>query len=776
MHFVRSAWKRRSFEGTPVYVRPGDGDWFVPNAAGDRVLVDLQRAPETSLGPLERLFLARLPPGEAAPYAGRGETLRTDRLAELWLHVTQRCNQRCGHCLFDCQPGQGSQLPLEPTLDWSRQAAALGCTVFALTGGEPLLHPDFEALVDALLELPGAHVAVLTNGLLLPRHAAALRRWPHDRVHLQISVEGAQPVHDGLRGAGAFAHLQAALSTVRESGRAFTAAMAVGAGGAAQMDEAVATAAALGASNVHFLWHLLRGRGSTLDLGDRSALLGGLRSAWARAAALGVGLDNVEALRAQVFTPPGTRHDGGAAGWESLAIGPDGMLYPSAATVGLAALATPLGADLGMAWRSGAALERVRGRSVGADAGALRFLTGGGDPDQIWLADPHAGGPDPYAGLMEDVALWLLAQEADPETADAPPALRLERGEVLVRCASRGAVALTHSNCLLAVADGPDSRTVVGEFYTQAAHTPAEDILNPATYPEPLIEHVPLDARVRSYGCGSPVLDAALRPGERVVDLGSGAGVECFIAARQVGPQGHVIGVDMLPAMLDRARAGAEGVADRLGYRNVEFRHGVLEELPLADASVDVMLSNCVLNLSVHKRRTFRGIYAALRPGGRLVVSDVVCEQDPGPAVRNDDNLVGQCIGGALTQRGLFALLRETGLVGARVLRRFPYRTVGGHPFFSLTFEARRPEPGPRRRAMYRGPLAALVSASGSLLPAGQTVSVAADEVDDLGASVLLFDDAGAVCNLDLGDSACCCAPLAQGGGGACCEAERLTD
>ncbi len=730
MPFDPGEWVRLEHDGTPIHVRPASGDWFVPDDAGDAVLRRLAAGEPPGDGEAVGRFLERLPADPAAPYAGRAAALELERLAELWLHVTDRCDLACRHCLFSCRPGEAAELPLARALALAREASELGARVFALTGGEPLIHPDFEALVDGLLALPEAHVAVLTNGLTLADHEAALARWPRERVHWQVSVEGLQATHDAIRGRGRFAQVLAAVEVLGARRWPWTLTAVAAADTAGELPALVELAAAHGASNVHAMWHLARGRGEAQARASEDALYEALVAADARARELGIGIDNLDALRSQVFAPTGTVHDGTNAGWESLAVAPDGRVYPTPAMVGLEAMATPLDGGLERAWREGAALRAVRHTTAAGTARPLRFLTGGGDPDHSLIHGGTLVGGDPTLPLIERLALWTIAREAAAEPAGGDgPRLRLKRGDVLHSCGAHGAVALTHSNCLLSVAGG-DAVTAVREFYRAAAESPDTDILNPVALPGPLVEHIPEASRLRSYGCGSPVLDAGLTGGEVLLDLGSGTGVECLVAAPLVGPEGLVIGVDMLEPMLDRARRGADAVEARLGYRNVTFRHGMLEQLPVEDDSVDVVISNCVINLSAHKRRTFREVLRVLRPGGRLVVADVVCEAEPPPAIRNDELLHGQCIAGALTQRDLFGLLYETGFVWARPLRRFPYREVGGHPFFSLTFEARKPrQPGEALRR-YPGPF------------------VTGDPADE--------------------QAACCCTPDAPGA--ACCQ------
>ncbi len=220
---------------------------------------------------------------------------------------------------------------------------------------------------------------------------------------------------------------------------------------------------------------------------------------------------------------------------------------------------------------------------------------------------------------------------------------------------------------------------------------PAAGCCSP-NYADVTLLDLPTSVTDLSLGCGDPVSQAALRSGEVALDLGSGGGIDCFLAARQVGPAGRVIGVDMTDEMLARARANAA----KLNAANVEFRRGQIEALPVDDASADVILSNCVINLSPDKPQVFREMYRVLRPGGRVSVSDIVTRGPMAPLVASGLQAWAACVAGALPAEEYRAGLEATGFVDVAVtpreggvsglLARFPLGTP-----FSALITARKP-------------------------------------------------------------------------------------
>ncbi|HEY2291066.1 MAG TPA: methyltransferase domain-containing protein [Thermoanaerobaculia bacterium] len=288
---------------------------------------------------------------------------------------------------------------------------------------------------------------------------------------------------------------------------------------------------------------------------------------------------------------------------------------------------------------------------------------------------------------------------------------------------------------------------VVRERYQRGAQERVADLCCPVDYDPRYLAVIPEEVLERDYGCGDP--SRYLREGETVLDLGSGTGKICFIAAQVVGPAGRVIGVDMTAEMLEVARRNAPVVAGRLGFANVELRRGRIQDLALdldlldealarepvtsaegllraaaladelrrarplvADASVDVVVSNCVLNLvdGREKGRLFQEIHRVLRPGGRAVISDIVSDEPVPEELQRDPELWSGCISGALTESGFLAAFEEAGFYGIRILERqeAPWRTVAGIEFRSLSVEAFKGKEGvclERRQAViYKGP------------------------------------------------------------------------
>lgn len=177
--------------------------------------------------------------------------------------------------------------------------------------------------------------------------------------------------------------------------------------------------------------------------------------------------------------------------------------------------------------------------------------------------------------------------------------------------------------------------------------------------------------------CGSPVAFSKIKKGMTVLDLGSGAGKDVFIAAPLAGPRGKVIGVDMTPAMLKLAAKNLAKFTARTGLKNVEFRKGLIEKLPVRDGEADLVISNCVINLSPDKPAVFREVFRALAPGGYLVVSDIVLNKELPPAMKKHAGLYAACVAGALLREDYLAAIKAAGFKGIKLLTDNTYRAEG---------------------------------------------------------------------------------------------------
>ncbi len=205
----------------------------------------------------------------------------------------------------------------------------------------------------------------------------------------------------------------------------------------------------------------------------------------------------------------------------------------------------------------------------------------------------------------------------------------------------------------------------------------AQNISKSIGYTEVELKAVPEGANL-GLGCGNPVALASLREGETVLDLGSGAGFDCFLAANQIGKNGRVIGVDMTPEMIEKARENAR----KGNYGNVEFRLGEIENLPAADNSVNVVISNCVINLAADKKRVFTEAFRVLKPGGRLMISDMVLLKELSDFIKNSVEAYTHCISGAIMKEEYIEMIKATGFreVGIIDEASFPIECMANDP------------------------------------------------------------------------------------------------
>jgi arsenite methyltransferase len=203
------------------------------------------------------------------------------------------------------------------------------------------------------------------------------------------------------------------------------------------------------------------------------------------------------------------------------------------------------------------------------------------------------------------------------------------------------------------------------------------------------LEEIPQEA-ILGLGCGSPVAYVGLKPGETILDLGSGGGIDVFLAAKKVGVKGSVIGIDMNEAMIKRAREAA----NEYGFKNVDFRLGEIEDMPVEDGTIDAIISNCVINLSPDKPRVFREANRVLKPGGRITVSDIVTEGEIPEEIRRDLNSWASCVSGALPQEEYLKNIEAAGFKKPKILTESYYDTSEYDVDFkvkSITVEAYKP-------------------------------------------------------------------------------------
>lgn len=776
--------RRYDGDNISILLDPEGPNWIGINARGVEIITLLDG--KTSLGEVARSYSSRYglegpkawlhvysfikdalrqkfistQPLQWNGHTGRNAFLTLSGLKELWIHTNNSCNLRCTHCLVESSPSGAKGLSTPELTELICEAKALGVSQFYFTGGEPLLRPDLFQLIPYATD-GDSKLTILTNGVLINEEIVKrLNTLPHGSVRLQISLDGSKPeVNDPIRGKDSFVSILRGIRKVVGGGISPTVATVLTSENLHDLPELLRLLHNLGVSKLHLLYPHHRGRALQARVGlSTMELLDAISRARSLASELGLVIDNLSVLAARLQAPKFTRFDLSNACWDSLCVYSNGKVYPSAVFAGHKALCCGniKEGSLEEIWRRSPTCQLVRSATLQdkppCRACPLKYLCGGGDIEYAYFASqPEANllGADPYCDFYKEIIPLLLKEAVQEARKDLnggtgldAPRIYLGMGERSSCCteekseADGTSVRTIRTNCT-ANLDKGQQRESLQQFYAQAAKQPQQELCCPSVYLSEEIQHIPQEAIERFYGCGGPLALAGLNPGETVLDLGSGAGMDCFMAAKKVGPNGRVIGLDMTDTMLQVASGYKGRVSENLGYDVVSFTKGFLEEIPLRSGSVDIVISNCVINLSMDKRKVLSEIWRVLREKGRFVISDIVSDTEVAAHLRSDKLLWGQCLAGALTEEEFLTYLEQVGFQGIEILQKRFWKALGGCNFFSVTVRGYKFQKSAQcsyqgHVAMYCGPFKAVMDEEGHLFPRGEAVEVCTDTAERL--------------------------------------------
>ena len=702
---------------------------------------------------------------KSSPYLGRSHYLKLDYLKELWIHTNNSCNIACKHCLVNSSPKEDPGPPTEVIQKWMAEAVQLGVERFYFTGGEPFYRKD---IIDLIKEATLAHkkeLVIITNGMLLTNDLVKhLNKIPPDLLKIQISLDGAKSeTNDAIRGKGSFEKAIVGLKNISCFEFEKTITTVVHPKNIPELTQMPQLAKELGVGSMHLMWPHLRGRFEKESTWKQQ--VNHLKEEIAKILEVtrlqNVFLDNYESIKWKVNGKPGVKFDLAGAGWESLCIYSNGNVYPSAAFANHEPLKCGnLKEDsLESIWKKSSILNTIRESSLiqtkAIQNDPYRFLVGGGDIEHAYYFSNNGTkgqftANDPYYPLYQyfaEEALFEISEDRKIKMQakngyDGPLFYHVMGDGTIDTVPEAREVATLHSNCVLGF-DVEKPRLMVQKFYGQAAEKPQKELCCPITFDPKEIKHIPQAVIERFYGCGSPVLSAQIQPGETFMDLGSGAGIDCYIAAKKVGPKGKVIGIDMTENMLEVARENLPIVSKNLGYNVVEFREGFLEKIPIEEKSVDVITSNCVINLSPDKKAVFHSMWKSLKDGGRIVISDIISGKEVPVHMRLNPVLWGECLSGSLTQEELFRFLESTGFYGLEVLGKIFWKQVEGCDFHSLTFRAYKYEKKAGcefkgHKAIYLGPFKGVTDEEGHYFPRNFPIEICTDTCNKLSVSSMI--------------------------------------
>ncbi|MFQ5800463.1 MAG: PqqD family peptide modification chaperone, partial [Candidatus Hydrothermarchaeales archaeon] len=572
-------------------------------------------------------------PFSSPSYPGRAVYLNPENLEELWVYVTNRCNLRCGHCLVRGGEVTKDELTVEELKEILRDAARLGTKRIFFTGGEPFLRDDIFELIRYVTEDLKIELVILTNGTLLTEEKVK-RLARFSRLVIQVSLEGpTAKINDTIRGKGSYRDALTGIELLRSHGLRTIVTSTAAKENIGDIPKLSDLLYKKDVKTHHILWVHERGRAAenpvAVSTEELTNLMTNLKDK-------NVKVDNWESFKARVYGKRGTKVDGCHAGFSSLSIDSNGDIYPCPSLNGdTNFLMGNIEEGLKNVWLSSEMANRFRDVSVikieGCRECGFRFFCGGGCRCQAYYASekPSILSKDPYCEVIKEMLVESILTFVRPNGQEGPEVLgHMQESSFLCDPYStvKNEVSPFHCTCVLDVAT--HKHVVTEARYQMAAKEPEKDLCCPTRYSEIDLEGLPKDTITISYGCGNPTAFADLKQGESVLDIGAGGGIDCFIAARKVGRNGKVIGIDMTDEMLKQANKNKEKMAGLLGYDAVEFRKGLAEDLPVESGSIDLVISNCVINLSPDKARVFEEIHRVLKKGGRFSISDIVSDKE----------------------------------------------------------------------------------------------------------------------------------------------------
>ncbi len=758
--------KKIKIKDLSLFIDPDIPYYFVPNKVGSIFLENYLKTNDfyytlksLSLNPSKAVISAENflnyieGKFKKKEYLGRKKYFNYNYPKEVWIHITNKCNLNCSHCLFSKSLNTKKEIDKNFLLKLIKNLNELGTNIFIFTGGEPLLYKHFPDIIKFILKSnPLNKIGILTNGLLIENFYKKIEKYlDPDRVHFQISCEGTGDNFFKIR-KYQFKQFIKIIEFLLNKNLNFTVAIDIFAENFECSD--FKKLVEIGIKNFHFFYHIPYGNGKNYKI-DIDLLISKFKQFYKLAKDKNVNIDNIYTLETQIFTYPQIKHDLTSACIESIAIGADYKVYPTAATIYQNKL---ICGDLNRnsifdIWEKSELISQIRNFSVkdfpNLEKDEFKYFHGGGDLDLSFFYSGKIFGSDPFIKLYNEIFKFLIYENAIKFNSDRNfPEIIFEQGDKIKDCGKKGEVFLTHSNCLLTFAtkNGIES---VQSFYKNAALEENKEILNP--FINNLNKNnIPEENLQKSYGCGSPVNFAEIKPGDRVLDIGSGSGVETLIASEVVKEQGIVIGIDMLDEMLKLSNNAKKSK----NKKNLYYIKSFIENIPFKDNSFDKVLSNCVINLSNEKRKVFSEIYRILKPGGKFIISDIISEKNLPISFLQDDRLKGECLSGSLTERRLFNMLKTLNFKNIKVISRVLYKREKNFRFFSLTFTGEKPQ-NKKILIYYPGEFSTIITDDYQIIKKGEIL----ETKDILDQNIFILDkDKATVKNIEM-DSCCNISP-----------------